>query len=492
MNRTPFTFGYKLGEPADGKYKCPVCNHFSLLIDTSTSDDIGFSCSNNCTRGEILKSLGVDPAAIVHTVGSPILTALPELKQEKPEATKQAPKERITWETLFGEMAVRGWSVNFNVISQEIEVDAETDAGRLMSMDDLVTVLHSNLAGVYKGCTLDTLHAYTAYIAREYSYNPVLDFLAQNAWDGKDRTQELFDLMGIPADDLLSRTLVYKWLKQTVSLLYNDEKAPYGADGVLVLNGGQGVGKTSLFRRLALHPQWFREGATIKDSDKDTTRRCVTAWITELGEVEATLKSDISALKAFITSDMDVYRPPYARSDRKVARRTSMCATCNSDRYLIDPTGNRRWWSVPMSQPMNYDDIQKFDAVQLWAQINALVEGMTQEERAACYRLTRSEQDQLAVRNGEFEKPLKGELECRDILEQARDQDLTFTYMTITEWRSENIDALRQYSANQIGEALRHMGIEMKRKRVNGGSSASKVYLLPTRVRTPAEIRAIK
>lgn len=488
MSSIEFDFGHKLGTATNGLYKCPSCGETSLSIAMGDPQNIGFFCSQGCTRKAIFAALDL-PADVNVCLSSPVL---PPPQPVKLVQEKQPPKERLTWELLMGEMALRGWSVKFNLLSQEIEIDARSETSkRLLSMDDLVTVLHSDLAGRYKGCTLDNIHAYATYIAREDSYNPVLDFLNSQEWDGEDRLPILFELMGIEEDEL-SKTLVTKWLLQAVALLHNDEAAPYGADGVLVLNGGQGLGKTSLFRRLALRPYWFREGATIKDNDKDTTRRCVTAWITELGEVESTLKSDISALKAFITSDMDVYRPPYARSDRKVARRTSMCATCNSDRYLIDPTGNRRWWSVPISSNMDYEKIQALDAEQLWAQIYAIVSALDQKGRAACYRLTRSEQDQLAIRNGEFEKPLKGELECRDILEQAREQDLIFTYMTITEWRAENIDALRQYSANQIGEALRHMGIEMKRKRINGGSSASKVYLLPTRVRTPAEIRAIK
>jgi putative DNA primase/helicase len=273
-------------------------------------------------------------------------------------------------------------------------------------------------------------------------------------------------------------------------MLYNDELHPFGADGVLVLNGGQGIGKTSLFRRLALRPQWFGEGATIKDNDKDTLRRCITRWITELGEVESTLKSDISALKAFVTSDTDVYRTPYARADRKAARRTSLCATCNSDRYLIDTTGNRRWWSVPLSQPMDFNKIQQFNAEQLWAEIFMIVSSLDQTERAACFRLTRSEQAALAIRNGEFEKPLKGELECRDLIAEAYDKDFVWTFMSVTEWRNLNLNALRSYSVQQIGAALERIGIKQEQRRVDGHPVRGRY--LPSGTTTPVEIRRIK
>lgn len=399
---------------------------------------------------------------------------------------QRTPKTRLTWEALFCEVGQRGWLVRHNLVTQEIDIDGRTQlSDRPLCLDDMVTVLHSDLGETFKGCTLDNIGAYLGYIARENAYNPVLDYLAAIDWDGKDRTQELFELMGIQ-DDTLSQVLVRKWLLQTVALLYNDEESPFGADGVLVLNGCQGAGKTSLFRRLALRPEWFGEGATIKDNDKDTMRRCVTRWIVELGEVESTLKSDISALKAFVTSDMDIYRMPYARSDRKTARRASLCATCNSERYLIDPTGNRRWWSVPLSSVMDYDRIQAFDAPQLWAQIYALVSVLEQKDRAACFRLTRAEQQELAARNGEFEKPAKGEIECRDLLEEAQANGYTFTLMTTSQWKQENIDVLRPYSANQIGAALAKIGIEQKRGKNMRG------YMLPTRIQLPREIRRIK
>lgn len=477
--KTLFDFGFKIKDGSQpNRYTCPACNKVDALnIDMSSIDNIRFHCSNGCEQSEILQALDQDPNATVYMERVKLVTEKPERKE----------KERLTWELLSLEMASRGWSAEFNLISQEVEIKATTSiSNRPMSMDDVITVLHSDLAGKYKGCSLDTLHAYVNYIAREFAFNPVINYLQDVKWDERSRRDELFDLMGIPEEDTLSRTLIFKWLLQCVAMLYNDESYPFGADGVLVLNGGQGIGKTSLFRRLALRPQWFGEGATIKDNDKDTLRRCITRWITELGEVESTLKSDISALKAFVTSDTDVYRTPYARADRKAARRTSLCATCNSDRYLIDTTGNRRWWSVPLSQPMDFDAIQNFNAEQLWAEIFVIVSSLDQKERAACFRLTRSEQAALAVRNGEFEKPLKGELECRDLIDEANANGYTWQFMTVSKWREMNIDTLRSYSVNQIGAALKQIGLQQER------INAVRGYVLPSRIALPPEIRRIK
>lgn len=396
----------------------------------------------------------------------------------------EAPKKvRLTWEALLCELGKRGWWVRFNEILQVIEVSGAftLTSKRMMEMDDIITVLHSDLATDFTDCSMDTICNYLTYIANEHAYNPVLELLSETKWDGKDRLPELFALMHIE-NDSLSKVLVSKWLLQTVALLFNNKVEPFGAEGVLVLNGSQGLCKTTLLGRLALRPQWFGKGLGIRDNDKDTSRRCITRWITELGEVESTLKSDISALKAFVTNDIDSYRLPYGRSDRTVARHTSLCATCNSDRYLIDPTGNRRWWSVPITQSLDYDAIQAFDALQLWAQMYPLVAPLTQEERGACFRLTADEQRQLADRNGDFEKPIKAELECRDIIEKAKNQGYAWKQMTVTEWKDENVNALRGYSVQQIGEALTKIGIMPGR--TTGGK---RTRLLPSTYCRPGE-----
>ena len=480
MAHLQFDFGWKLSDLCGGTATCPACKRISALhIDMGNNQDIGFSCSAGCTRQNILAALDQDPDATYYVqTGVPLLA-------------KKSTKPRLTWEQLLFEYGMRGWGIRFNEITREVEVDAKSElTQRMLSLDDVVTVFYSDLGDNYKGCTLDALHTFSQYIARDNTYNPVLDLIASTTWDGSDRRQELFELMGIQ-DDTLSQILVFKWLLQSVALLYNNEQSPFGADGVLVLNGCQGVGKTSLFKRLALNPRWFGEGYTIKDNDKDTPRRCVTRWITELGEVESTLKSDISALKAFVTSDTDTYRLPYGRSDVKAARRTSLCATCNSDRYLIDTTGNRRWWSVPLSAPMDYDRIQKFDALQLWAQIHALVAPLSHTDKAACFRLTREEQAMLAERNGSFEKPIKAELECRDIIDAANQQQLTWQFMTTTQFKTQH-EALRPYSTEQIGRALQKIGIVQERKRLPGEQNASRGYTLPSSSVLPYEIRRVK
>ena len=407
-------------------------------------------------------------------------TPMTEYKQLPTQTSER--RARLTIEALEGELQARGIELKHNDITGELDTNARTASGRLMQMEALKTALHSELSATYSGVTIDTLERYLSYLAQEHAYNPVLDLLAATKWDGRDRLPDVYALLGLPTDpgaeDVeteggLSRILVRKWLLQTVALLFNSLDPaigePFGADGCLVLNGeplgadNQGAGKTSFFARLGMRADWVHVGGIVDDRDKDTKRRVVTAWITELGEVESTLKSDIERLKSFIVDPVDRYRLPYARIDVVAPRHTSLCATCNSGRYLIDQTGERRWWTIPLTRKMPWDEIQQLDALQLWAQIYATVAPMTQAERAACYRLTDDERRALAERNGEHEKLLKGQQEVMDILQEGggsndlRDWD----YMTVTQFKMAYEDTLHGYSAQQIGAALRACGVEI-------------------------------
>lgn len=397
----------------------------------------------------------------------------PVNQTDAPQAATQAQKRpRLTRAALADEMAARGYEVRYNVISGEYETIGRTETGRVMTQDDLVTLMQDALADDYKGATFDVMTQYIAFQARENSYNAVLELLAATKWDGVDRLPQLFDLVGVGSDEL-SKTLIRKWLYQAVALLFNDAADPFGADGCLVLNGEQGAGKTSLFRHLAMRDAWFGEGCSIDDHDKDTGRRVITKWISELGEVESTLKSDISKLKAFVSASVDRYRLPYGKSDVVSPRLTSLCATCNSDRYLIDPTGNRRWWSVPFNRTVPRAELLELDALQLWAQIYTVVAPLTYKDKAACFRLTEEEKKLLAVRNGQYEKPMKGQPEIEDILYQAERDGLTWKKLTISEFKG-LWDVLRTYSVQQISAALKACKIEITR------TKAGAVAELPT------------
>lgn len=412
------------------------------------------------TKYEQLKRDGVSDAEIA----TALLSLYKGGDTDFDDADKRTRKKALTLDALELWLAENGISVRYNVVSHGVEVDGvdgtfnpETVKG------DLHIILHDALKSRFvcdRGLVADLL----GVVAGKNRFNPVTDMLdAAPAWDGKDRVEELFSILHIAGDDSLSRTLLRKWLRQGIAMAKNKITGAYGADGLLVLQGRQGIGKTSFVRKIAVKPELSKLGQYLDSRDKDTMRRCTSCWICEWGEVETTLKSDLERLKAFITSEIDEYRLPYGRTDQSIARRTSLIATCNTERFLIDPTGSRRFWTVPVAD-IDLAALDAFNALQLWKQIEIEVDADRQS-----FRLTKEEQDELAKRNTAYEKPLKAQMEVEDILADAENNKTSFVwgYLTVSDFKSENV-TLSAYTVEQIGRALDKLGITQERRRIDG------------------------
>ena len=380
------------------------------------------------------------------------------------EAGKSEHKRRILdLDTFEQYLFENGISVRYNVITKEAEIQGVNSIFNPETLAaDLHIILHDQLKKEFR-CTKELVADLLGVVSGKYRFNPVIDMLRDVKWDYTERVVPLFEILHLPTEDNLSRTLVSKWLFQCWAMAQNELKNGYGADGLLVLQGPQGIGKTSFVRKLGVRPELVKLGQYIDTHDKDTTRRCTSAWIVELGELETTLRSDLERLKAFITAERDEYRLPYGRADQIQARRTSLIATCNTERFLIDPTGSRRFWTVPVEK-IDLDRLAEFDALQLWAEVTDLA-----ADKPNHFRLTREEQAQLARRNLEHEKPLKGQLEVEDIINTARAEPGSFEWRdgTVSEFKTYN-DTLRGYSIQQISQALDKLGLTTQKKRISG------------------------
>ena len=172
---------------------------------------------------------------------------------------------------------------------------------------------------------------------------------------------------------------------QTALLPFNNFEHPINSDGVLVLQGKEGIGKSFFFRQLAIKNEWFGDGITINTKDKDSIIKATSKWITELGEIDSTIGRNQQDLKAFLTASDDEIRVPYGRDFIRRPRTTSFCGTVNPINYLKDPEGNRRFWTIPVEKIDN-TRLRKYGykwVIQLWLQ--AYYEA---KENVNCFRLT--------------------------------------------------------------------------------------------------------
>lgn len=312
-----------------------------------------------------------------------------------------------------------GLTVRNNLLSKRMEFSGDLcGISRHNAANTIPSVLSDLLKqGGVKCCETKRVQEFLACIADKNRYNPIQDYLHGLEWDKQNRFPLLCQALGIQQE---SQYAVYlkKWLLQCCAMGLNDEDTPIGAEGVLVLSGAQGLGKTAFFRNLCPQPDWFIEGASIDTSTtsggKDSQIRSTSGWICELGELDSTTKREQPTLKAFITAPFDDIRLPYAAAAVRRPRLTSFCGSVNGDSFLADATGSRRYWVIPverMDKGIIFNQLPH-EAKQIWAQAYQLY--LTQPSG---FRLTETELVQLQASNHAFKNVLPYEEEIRALLD---------------------------------------------------------------------------
>jgi len=404
------------------------------------------------------------------------LTGGGESQKKKPPLENYAQFEKF--------VESRKYSIKYNQITHNFEFYG-FDKGESQEhlAENVPSILQDELKEYYSHISKQTVIDYITRYATRHKFNPVLNAIQSVKWDGVDRINQIYDIFKIQADTeegAYSRIFIQKWLMQCVCGLFNDIENPFSLDIILVFQGKQGIGKTRFFEKLVLKSAYFGEGICLDPRDKDSIIQATSKWISELGELGSTMKKDMDSVKAFLTKSTDEYRTPYGKASLHYPRVTSFIGTVNDAEFLIDQTGNRRFAVIPLALDLVIDyetQIKPFNTLQLWSQVYELVKD---KDKASCFRLTESEKLYLEKRNSFFVKPMKGECEVLDILEQEQTPKqgyvCTFKEMTVLEFiQLHNL----KYDARTIGRVLKKYGYESKWKKVDGTSS--RVIRLPYR-----------
>jgi len=186
------------------------------------------------------------------------------------------------------------------------------------------------------------------HLAKQATFNPVAEYLNGCAalYDADSALLDAVATTYLGADLPLHQTFIRKTLIAAVARALNPGCK---VDTVCILSGPQEAGKSSFWSILAC--DWFDD--TIGSvSDKDERLKLHQSWFIEWAELESVFsRKDMSAVKAFITTQHDMVRPPYGRAVKSFARPSIIVGTTNHDEFLRDPTGNRRFWVVPVKVP---------------------------------------------------------------------------------------------------------------------------------------------
>lgn len=173
-----------------------------------------------------------------------------------------------------------------------------------------------------------------------HAQDPVRSYLESLQWDGTPRLDTVFvDYLGA-ADTPYTRAVTRKALCAAVARAM---QPGVKFDNMVILNGAQGIGKSTLLRTLG--KGWFSDSLKTFEG-KEACELIQGVWLIEIAELEAMARSEVGRIKQFLSQSEDIFRQPYGRRTNLYPRRCVFFGTSNNSEYLRDRTGNRRFWPV--------------------------------------------------------------------------------------------------------------------------------------------------
>ena len=380
------------------------------------------------------------------------------------------------------ELALKYDAIKREIIYSFKDSDLENAIGNNNDYDQFITYCTDICCKDGLPATRTDVANWVYYIANEGRFNAVKHSLKMfhKKYNGETGEFDRFmDCVKFKNNEDFSKLLFKKSLWQSVAMIHN-ENGLYGADGALTMQGDQGIGKTSLLRKMCEcfdDTKYFKEGGAFdKTTLKDDILQNTANFICELGEASTSI-SLVDWIKRFITNPVDEVRPPYAAKARKSPRLTSFYLTVNDSEFLRD-VENRRFWTVQVAD-IKLNALNDINYEKLWSEIYQLF-----LDNPAGFRLTVFERKLLDTINREFRILSKEErviMDCFDWSEPIEDWE----EKTATQIATEVLDTTGQnISPQKIGTALSNIGYskestEFPKRTVRGIS----VYALPKPLR---------
>lgn len=242
-----------------------------------------------------------------------------------------------------------------------------SEPGEWTEADDFFLGLYMSEKHSLLLAALGDIERGVAQAARMHAFNPVTDYMDKcyAGWDGQARVATAFSAYWGCADS------EYLQLVSTMfftGMVVRGYRPGVKHDYAPVFEGGQGQGKSTALKVLA--GDWFAD-TPFRMGEKDGFLAIQGVLLYEIAELEQFNRSEVTAVKAFMSSTVDRYREPYGRRMKNVPRRCAFSATTNEGEYFKDTTGNRRFWPVVTGRidiaALERDRDQLFgEAVALW------------------------------------------------------------------------------------------------------------------------------
>lgn len=197
------------------------------------------------------------------------------------------------------------------------------------------------------------------------AFHPIQEYIEGLTWDGIPRIETVFSTYLGAKDSLYTREAASIMFTAAVARVF-EPGIKY--DLVITVIGEQGTGKSTFFKKLGR--LWFSDTFTTFQG-KEAFEQIQGVWMLEMGELSGLRKTDIEAVKSFISKSEDMYRPAYGRTVEVYPRQCVFVGTTNEPDFLIDPTGNRRFIPIDshpeLATKSIFDDLDN-EVDQLWAE----------------------------------------------------------------------------------------------------------------------------
>ena len=364
----------------------------------------------------------------------------------------------------------------YNVYTQQIQLGTGKDA-KICEGKRSIERYYLELARQNKRVSKDVAFDVVVQVARQNEYNPVTDYLDHVS---KNVAPAYIDRLATtylrPEDAHLSEPTLYdemlrKTLIAAVARAY-DEGCKF--DNACVIIGDQGARKSTFWS--VLGGEFFSDA--LRDiNGKDSLQVLANSWIMEWAELEAiTNKKMAGDIKSFLSQSTDVYRVPYGKVAEKFKRRGIIVGTSNkTDGFLVDETGNRRFWCIKTSRsildPIDCEGLlEERDAI--WSAACAAYDHGNGEN----LRLSKENQIVVNEENKEYiiDNPWKTVIQEFIERPQNHNRELT-TEAVLTEAIEKPVERQNRYDQMQCANILKELGYQKRRR---GGRAGRKwVYI---------------
>ena len=245
--------------------------------------------------------------------------------------------------TVFQRYPLLKGAIRKNELSGKIDIVGDLGWERTSSSltDTDVYQLHWYLEKQYGLKNERNINKAMNIAASENRYHPIREYLEQLVWDGKYRIGRLLPKYLGTEEDAYTREIVQLLMLAAIHRVY-EPGCKY--EIMVCLVGGQGAGKSTFFRFLAINDEWFSDDLKCMDDD-NVYRKMQGHWIIEMSEMMATVNAkSIEDIKSFISRQKETYKIPYETHPEDRPRQCVFVGTSNSMDFLpLDRTGNRRF-----------------------------------------------------------------------------------------------------------------------------------------------------